>query len=126
MPDTCHKGGVFLFFLLFFVSGCAQTESLAGNHQAARLDFQRQGKKMERQAFWYSTRSEHMKSALLYSDAAKLLLKAAQESSFLGNTVHLEEDTRLAADDFVKASDESLKAGHFGSGRSIRNLEKKE
>ncbi|MGL3709458.1 hypothetical protein ACSYAY_01140 [Leptospirillum ferriphilum] len=103
--------------ILLIFSGCAQTESLAGNHQAARLDFQRQGKELEKKAFRDSARSEHIKAALLYSDAATLLLKAAQESSLLGNTVRVERETRLAAHDFVKASDESLKAGDFGSSQ---------
>ena len=115
MRENCRRGWGCVFLILFSLSGCAQTESLAGNHQAARQDFARQGRKLEKRAFQVGARFEHIQSALLYSDAARLHLKAAQEASLLGNTMRVKEENHQAAHDFIKASDESLKSGGLAS-----------
>ena len=115
MRENCRRGWGCVFLILFSLSGCAQTESLAGNHQVARQDFARQGKELEKRAFQVGDRFEHIQAALLYSDAARLHLKAAQEASFLGNPMRVKEESHQAAHDFIKASDESLKAGGIAS-----------
>jgi len=105
--------GFALMIPLALLDGCAATDSLTGHHQEASHRYRTQGLSLGNQAIRQGSLSNHLNAANLYSDAARAHLKAAGEASVLGNIVKARKEYRMAAHDFIKASDETLSAGDF-------------
>ncbi|MEC4683534.1 MAG: hypothetical protein VST70_07675 [Nitrospirota bacterium] len=96
-----------------FIGACAPTESLVGLHQTAMHEYRIKALSQEKEALLQSDASNHLNAADLYSKAARTCLEAAKEAGLLGNIVESKKEYRMAAHDFIKASDESLSAGDF-------------
>lgn len=108
-PNRCFRCAMFLIGI-FYLGGCADTESWAGHHQSAQQSYRQEGENLEKEAIRKEEISEYLKAASLFSDAARDRLRSAKEATLLGNIVKTKKEYQEAAHDFIKASDDSLRA----------------
>ncbi|MHB1287277.1 MAG: hypothetical protein ACYCYP_12125 [Leptospirales bacterium] len=105
--------GFALMIPLVLLDGCAETDSLIGDHQTAPHHHRIQGLSLENQSVHHGSLSNYLDTSNLYSDAVRAHPEAAREASVLGNIVKARKEYRMVVYDFIKPSDETLGAGDF-------------
>ncbi len=96
---------------LVFLSGCAQTNSLMGNHQNAAFNYRSSAKSSEKEAKKEAGLQNHLIAAKKYIDAANSRISSAQEYQNLGNPVWAKNMFEKASTDLSTASTEIRSAG---------------